>query len=114
MRTKVAKALFRQRDPQRRRRLILKCSVALLLLFLAHSYFSNLSSPLKLIPQTIAAIAMGYLMLYITSLRQFKHVAEFIDWAKVNEMAEPGAAPNGGSGTQPGNAGATAGPPSAS
>jgi hypothetical protein len=61
----------------------------LLFLFLAHAYFSNLSSPLKLIPQTFSAIAMGYVLLCVLSSRQFKYVAEFIDWDKVTEAAEP-------------------------
>lgn len=89
MRTKVANALLRQRDQHSRSRLILTYSVVLVLLFAAHSYFSNLSSPLKLIPQTFAAVAMGYVLLSIISLRQFKYVAEFIDWAKVTRTAEP-------------------------
>lgn len=96
MRTKIAKALLRQRDQHRRRRLILIYSIGLLLLVLAHRYFSNLSLPLKLFPQTFAAISIGYVILYIISLRQFKYVAEFIDWAKVMEIAEPSSPPNGG------------------
>jgi hypothetical protein len=94
MKTKIAKALLRQRDPHQRRRLLVTYSVALLLLLLGHGYFSNLSSPLKLIPQTMTAIAMGYMILYIISLRQFKFVADFIDWTKVTETAEPSAGGN--------------------
>lgn len=94
MKTKVAKALLRQRDPQQRRRLILIYSGTLLVLFLAHGYFSNLASPLKLIPQTMTAIGMGYVILYILSLRRFNHLADFIDWAKVTESAEPSAGVN--------------------
>lgn len=63
--------------------LIWRYAVALVLLFIAHSYFTNLSSPLKLIPQMFAAIAMGYVVLLIVLLRQFKYVSEFIDWGKV-------------------------------
>ena len=63
--------------------------MVLLLLFLAHAYFSNRSSPLKLIPQTFLAMTMGFVLLYITSLMQFRHVAEFIDWHKVAEVADP-------------------------
>lgn len=68
---------------------MLRYSVVLLLLFLAHTYFSSLSSPLKLIPQTFFAMTMGFVILYITSLRQFKYVAEFIDWNKVAWAADP-------------------------
>ena len=114
MMMKVATALLRQRDERRRRRMILTYSIVLLLIFLAHSYFSNLSSPLRLIPQTFAAVAMGYIILCIISLRQFKYVAEFIDWAKVSRIAEPSAPPNGGPTTQPGHSGSTGGPPSVS
>ena len=88
MRKKIAKGLLRQRDPQGRRRLMLIYAVAFLVLFAATGYFSNLTSPLKVIPQTMTAIGMGYVMLFISSLRQFKHVAEFIDWAKVTEVTE--------------------------
>jgi hypothetical protein len=69
--------------------LMLTYSTVLLLLFLAHTYFSNLSSPLKLIPQTGLAMAMGYVLLFIVSLRQFKYLADFIDWNKVAEVADP-------------------------
>jgi hypothetical protein len=88
MRTKVAIGLLRQRDEQRRRRSILRYAVGLVLLFVAHSYFSSLSTPLKLIPQTMTAVSMGYVVLLIISLRQFKYVSEFIDWEKVTEIAE--------------------------
>ncbi len=87
MRARIATGLLRQRDQGRRRVLIRRYAIGLVLLFLAHSYFSNLSSPLKLIPQTAAAIAMGYVLLLISSLRQFKYVAEFIDWGKVTASA---------------------------
>jgi hypothetical protein len=63
--------------------LIWRYAVGLVLLFIAHGYFSNLSSALKLIPQTFVAVAMGYVILSIVSLRQFKYVSEFIDWGKV-------------------------------
>src|SRR5688572_27712456 len=108
MRTKIAISLLRQRDERRRRRSILTYAVSLVLLFFANSYFSNLSSPLKLIPQTFSAIAMGYIILVIISLRQFKYVAEFIDWRKVTEIAESSAEPSGST-DNPGTAG---GPPS--
>src|SRR5687767_13857950 len=86
---KVASGLLSQRDPQRRRLLILTYSVVLLLLFLAHTYFSRLSSPLKLMPQTGLAMAMGYVLLHIVSLSQFKYLADFINWDKVAEVADP-------------------------
>ncbi|MBA4149449.1 MAG: hypothetical protein H0X66_15155 [Verrucomicrobia bacterium] len=76
-------------------------------MFLAHSYFSNLSSPLKLIPQTVAAVSMGYVILYIISLRQFKYIAEFIDWDKVSKIAEPSTPTTGDPVTQPGNSSVT-------
>jgi hypothetical protein len=114
MRTKVAIGLLRQRDEHRRRRLVLTYAVGLVFLFVAHSYFSNLSTPLKLIPQTFTAVAMGYVILLIISLRQFKHVAEFIDWRKVVEIAEPNAAPNGGPAASVDNSNAPGGPPSVS
>jgi hypothetical protein len=98
MKTKVAKALLRQRDPQQRSRLILIYSAALLGLFLAHGYFSNLASPMKLIPQTITAIGMGHVISYILSLRRFGHVADFIDWTKITGSAGPSA---GGVATAP-------------
>jgi hypothetical protein len=89
MKTKIAKGLLRQRDPIQRRRMILICSIVLLLLLLAHGFFSDMASPLKLIPQTLTAIGMGYLILQIVALRQFTHLVEFIDWTKVKEAAEP-------------------------
>lgn len=64
--------------------------VALLVLFLCHAYFSNLTSPLKLIPQTMAAISMGYVVLCILSLRRFIYLTDFIDWAMVTKSAEHG------------------------
>lgn len=87
MTSRIATALLRQRDQGQRRVLTRRYVIGLVLLFLAHSYFSNLSSPLKLIPQTAAAIAMGYVLLLISSLRQFRYVAEFIDWGKVTTCA---------------------------
>ena len=89
MKAKIAKGLLRQRDPIQRRRMILIGYIVLLLLFLAHGFFSNLSSPLKLIPQTLTAIGMGYVILHTIAIRQFRYVAEFIDWTKVKESAEP-------------------------
>ena len=88
MKTKIAKGLLRQREVLQRRRLMLIYALVLFLLFVVHCFFSNLSSPLKLIPQTFTAIAMGYMILSIISLRQFTHVAEFIDWTKVIASAE--------------------------
>lgn len=113
MKTRVATVLLRQRDDKRRRGMILRYSAVLMLLFVAHSYFSNLSSPLRLIPQTAAAVGMGYFLLFILSLRQFKAVSEFIDWAKVMEIAEPNASPDVSSGGVE-NSNASGGPPSVS
>jgi hypothetical protein len=110
MRTKIAIGLLRQRDEHRRRRMVLTYAVGLVLLFVAHSYFSNLSTPLKLIPQTLTAITMGYVVLLILSLRQFKYVAEFIDWQKVTEFAAPGDAPNGGPATSDDSSNVPGGP----
>lgn len=89
MKTKIAKSLLRQRDPIQRRRMIFTSALVLLLLFFAHGFFAELASPLKLIPQTFTAIGMGYIILQIIALRQFAYVAEFMDWAKVTEAAEP-------------------------
>jgi len=89
MKIKVAKALLRQGDPRQRRRMILTYWGVLLALVLGHSYFSDLTSPLKLIPQMITAILMGYAIICIILLRQFTYVAEFIDWEKVTESAGP-------------------------
>ena len=85
--TRIANGLLRHRDAKRRRQLILMHWIALLLFFAAHTYFSNLSSPLKLIPQMFSAMAIGYVILSIFSLRAFKYVAEFIDWDKVAQTA---------------------------
>jgi predicted neutral ceramidase superfamily lipid hydrolase len=95
MKKKVAISLLRHRDERSRRRSILMYAVGLVFLFLAHTYFAKLSTPLKLIPQTITAVSMGYVVLLIMSLRQFKYVAEFIDWRKVTEIAEQAGASNG-------------------
>ena len=94
IKARIAKALLSQQDSGKRKRQILILAGALLSLFLAHSYFSNMETPLKLIPQTMTAIGMGYVMLYMHSLRRFPYVAEFIDWAKVKESAE--VAPSNG------------------
>ena len=92
IKAKFAKALLSQHDKKKRNRKILVYIGALLALFFAHSYFSDLMSPLKLIPQTMMAIGMGYVMMCIQSLRQFAYVSDFIDWSKVKESAEQGAA----------------------
>lgn len=89
MNQKIAKKLLLQRDPNHCRKEILMYSAVILLLLLAHGIFSNFSSPLKLIPQTFAAIAMGWSLLCIFSLRQFPQIAEFIDWPKVIKATEP-------------------------
>lgn len=81
--------LVRQRDYRQRKKMVFRYMVVLTLVFLAHTYFSNLSTPLKLIPQTLAAITMGYIVILIISVRQFTHISEFIDWTKVNTAAEP-------------------------
>ena len=89
--SKIAKALLRQRDPGRRLRMMLTYAVMTLLLLGVHAFVSNsMESPVKVIPQTMAAVGMGYLMLYIISLRHFRHVSGFIDWTKVEEAAEAG------------------------
>jgi hypothetical protein len=96
MNKKLATALLRQRDDRQRRRMLFTYSGLLGLLFLAHSFFTHLSSPLKLIPQTAAAISMGFFLVHIVSLRRFNEVAEFIDWARVAEAAGQSAATRGG------------------
>ena len=88
LKSKIAKALLSQHDVRKRNRQTLVCVVALLALFAAHSYFTNLTTPLKLIPQTMTAMGMGYVLLCIQSLRRFGYVAEFIDWEKVRESAD--------------------------
>ncbi len=88
LKSKIAKALLNQQEVRKRNRQILICVVALLALFAAHSYFTNLATPLKLIPQTMTAMGMGYVLLYIQSLRRFGYVAEFMDWEKVRESAD--------------------------
>jgi hypothetical protein len=90
IKAKIAKALLSQHDQKKRNRQILVYVGALLALFFAHSYFSNMASPLKLIPQTMTAIGMGYVLLCILSLRRFAYVSEFIDWSKVKKSAEQG------------------------
>lgn len=88
MNKKTAKELLKQRDPQSRRRLILQYSAVLLLLIVVNGYFSNLSSPLKVIPTTFTSVVMGYVILLIVAVRRFPYVADFIDWAKVEAAAE--------------------------
>jgi|GEM_PF-6443833 len=88
IKAKIAKALLSQNDPGKRRRLILIHVAVLLVLFFTHSYFSNLTSPLKLIPQTISAMGMGFVMVHILSLRRFGSIAVFIDWPKVKNSAQ--------------------------
>ncbi|GMU23821.1 MAG: hypothetical protein AMXMBFR13_38990 [Phycisphaerae bacterium] len=68
--------------------MIVRYLALLLLLFIAHTYFSNLDSPLKLIPQTMAAISMGWVLMLVLSLRHFTYLAEFIDWTQVTQATE--------------------------
>jgi len=91
IKAKIAKALLSQHDVKNRNRQILVYVGGLLALFVAHSYSSNMATPLKLIPQTMTAIGMGYVMLSILSLSRFVYVAEFIDWAKVKESVDQDA-----------------------
>lgn len=88
IKTRIAKSLLRQRDARQRKRQILGLAVLLVVLFLTHTYFANLASPLKLIPQTLAAIGMGYVILCILSLRRFTCLIDFIDWPEVTKSAE--------------------------
>ena len=90
IRTKVAMALLNQQDSKKRNRLAWIYVAVLLVLFATHTYFSNMTSPLKLIPQTMSAIGTGYVILLVLSLRRFGYVAEFIDWSKVKKSAEQG------------------------
>lgn len=96
IKTRIAKGLLSQFDPKKRKRLTLIYVGALLGLFLIHCYFSNMATPLKLLPQTMSAIGMGYVMLSVLSLRRFGYVAEFIDWPKVKESAEQACSSNDG------------------
>lgn len=89
IKNRIAHALLRQRDVRGRRILLIKYAVLLALTFLAHTYFVNLATPLRLIPQTMSAIAMGYLLTALAAVRNFRIVAEFIDWEKVTAMEEP-------------------------
>lgn len=93
IKSKVAKSLLIQRNSRERKRLILWHGGALFILFLMHTYFSNLGSALKLIPQTMTAIGMGYVLLSILSLRRFIYLIDFIDWEKVTESVEQQVAP---------------------
>ncbi len=88
IKAKVAKALLTQHDSKKRKRLNLIYLAALIVLFLIHNYSANIATPLKLIPQTMSAIGMGYVLTVILSLRKFAYIAEFIDWSKVNESAD--------------------------
>jgi len=91
---KVAKSLLSQRDSKQRKRQVLGYIVTLIVLLFVHSYFSNLASPLKLIPRTMTAIGMGYVILSILSLRRFIYLTDFIDWEKVTKSVEQGGEPN--------------------
>ena len=88
---KLAKALLRLKDQRSRRRHMFIYAIILVVLFAAHAFFTNMDTPLKLIPQMLAAIGMGYVLSYILSVRQFKYLATFIDWENVSRTAEPGA-----------------------
>ncbi|TAE77232.1 MAG: hypothetical protein EAZ84_05000 [Verrucomicrobia bacterium] len=87
LRVKIAKSLLNQQDPAKRKRLVLWYLGGLVGLFLAHHHFSGMTTPLKLVPQTMSAIGMGYVILCLRSVQQFGRVAEFIDWSKVKESA---------------------------
>jgi len=95
IKAKVAKTLLNQNDSKKRKRSTLIYIAVLVGLFLAHTYFSNMATPLKLIPQTMSAIGMGYVILLILSLRRFGYVAEFIDWPMVKKSAEQVSGDNG-------------------
>ena len=88
IRVKIAQLLLSRRERNHRRRSIAWYSVWLVLAFSAHGYFSNLATPLKLIPQTLLAYLMGYLVTMIASVFKFPFLAEFIAWEKVSEVAE--------------------------
>jgi hypothetical protein len=79
----VANSLLRQRDDKQRKKMIIGCLAGVIVCFCLHSYVSNFTSPLKLIPQTGLAFIMGYLVILGQSLQKFSIVAEFIDWEKV-------------------------------
>lgn len=87
MNAKIAQSLLRQRDPKQRRWMMLKYGAALVLLFFAHDYFTELSSPLKLVPQMISAMFMGWMLICLLSVKNFPRLAGFIDWDKVTAAA---------------------------
>jgi hypothetical protein len=87
IKARIAKGLLSQFDPKKRKRLALIYVGTLLVLFLMHGYFSSMATPLRLMPQTMSAIGMGYVMLCVLSLRRFGYVADFIDWSKVKGSA---------------------------
>lgn len=88
IKVKVAQSLLNQHNSEKRRRSFFMYGAVFVILFFTHSFFSSMTNPLKLIPQTFSAIGMGYVILLILSLRRFGYVAEFIDWPSVKETAE--------------------------
>jgi uncharacterized membrane protein len=87
-RCKIAKALLKQRDKKKRRKTAIIYFSALILCFLMHNYFSDLTTPLKVLPETFLAMIMGYIITVIISLWNFRVVSEFINWEKVTSASQ--------------------------
>jgi len=85
---RLAESFIQQRRPEIRKKLIIKNLIVFGLLFLAHSFSSNLETPLKLIPQTMSAVGMGYVLFILVAIKQFSLVVDFIDWEKVESHTE--------------------------
>lgn len=84
---KLALTLLKQRDEKNLKKQKILYLLLLLVTFGLHLFFSNLETPLKLIPQTMCALYMGFLIYVLSTIGQFRYVKEFILWDKVEEEA---------------------------
>ena len=80
-------------DDKKRKTTILKVTLLLVATFMVYIWANQWQSPLALIPRTFFGILLGYLLLYLQSIRLYPQIRHYFDTDALRQDAEGGPPP---------------------
>ncbi len=77
--SKIAAQILNMLDEHKRKATLLKVILLLVFSFVVFMWANRWDSPLAVIPRTFFGVLLGYLLLYLQSIRLYPHIAHYFN-----------------------------------
>lgn len=91
--SKIATQILNMLDEHKRKATLFKATLLFVFTFAAFMWANRWESPLAVIPRTFLGVMLGYILLYLQSIRLYPHIAHYFNIEALKRDAQQSPPP---------------------